>query len=76
MKLIPEWRKAWRMYSVWAIAALGLLGSAGDLLSLLWDYLDWAPWTKGLMYIALAAAGILSRLLIQFWRPAHGDDQS
>ncbi|KTT33828.1 hypothetical protein SB18R_03335 [Pseudomonas oryzihabitans] len=75
MKLIPEWRKAWRMYSVWAIAVLGLLGSAGDILSLLWDYLDWAPWTKALLYLAFAVAGIFSRLLIQFWRPARGDEE-
>lgn len=74
--MIPEWKKAWRMYSVWSIALLGLLGSLGDLLSLAWDYLDWPLWTKAIVYVLAAIAGIVFRLLTQTKVRINGEDRT
>lgn len=68
MKLIPEWREAWRMFSV---QALGLI----LMLPLIWA--EMPPEVKALIpaswhpYIvaAVAAAGLIGRLIDQRTRP-------
>lgn len=64
MKLIPEWRKAWRMFSVQALAVIAML-------PLIWSELPpdlvamippaWTPY----ILTALAVAGIVGRLVDQ-----------
>jgi protein-S-isoprenylcysteine O-methyltransferase Ste14 len=64
MKLIPNWREAWRWFSVQALAALVLLpvvwmALPPDIKGFLPD--SWEPWT--LMFIA--GAGLIGRLVDQ-----------
>ena len=63
VKVIPQWRGAWKMYSVWVMCLLGGLGALADWLPLLREYLP------GWLYLSLICVGIASRLITQF-----GDD--
>ena len=69
MKLIPDWRQAWKWFSVQAFAiiiALPMIWTAmpADVKSYLPD--DWKPW----IMVALAAAGIIGRIVDQNKAPA------
>lgn len=64
MKLIPEWKRAWRFYSVWAFAvivALPELYNAAATLGLF----DAAPATLLWSMRGLALAGIVARFVDQ-----------
>jgi hypothetical protein len=69
MKLIPDWREAWKWFSVQAFAiiiALPMIWAAmpADVKGYLPD--EWKPW----IMIALAVAGILGRIIDQNKAPA------
>jgi hypothetical protein len=69
MKLIPDWRQAWKWFSVQAFAiiiALPVIWMAlpADVKAYLPD--SWKPW----IMVALAAAGILGRIVDQNKAPA------
>lgn len=64
MRFIPDWHQAWKWFSVQAFAiiiALPVIWAAmpADVKSYLPD--EWKPW----IMVALAAAGILGRLVDQ-----------
>lgn len=68
MKLIPDWKQAWRWFSVQALAAImalpivwGMLPA--DVKGFLPDV--WEPW----VFVVLAAAGIVGRLIDQNRQP-------
>ena len=63
IKLVPQWRSVWRMYSVWVMCLLGGLGALSDWMPLLREYLP------GWLYVSMVAAGIAARIIAQF-----GDD--
>ncbi len=46
MKLIPDWRDAWRFLSVQLAAAIALLAAAYDYLPMIRDYVPegWVKW--------------------------------
>lgn len=64
MKLVPNWKKAWRWFSVQALAVIAVLPFA-------WEYIphdvrglipmEWQPF----VFSAFAAAGIFGRLVRQ-----------
>lgn len=62
--LIEDWKRAWRLSTIWLAAALGLLDAAAEYLPMVKTYLP-EGWVK---YIA--AAIILARVLKQNWRKA------
>ena len=69
MKLIPDWKEAWRWFSVQALAAIialpivwGMLPA--DVKALLPD--GWEPWA----FVVLAAAGLIGRVIDQNRTPA------
>lgn len=69
MKLIPDWKKAWRWFSVQAFAAIialpvvwGMLPS--DAKAFLPD--SWEPW----ILVGLAVAGLVGRVIDQNRKPA------
>jgi hypothetical protein len=69
MKLIPDWRQAWKFLSVQAFAiiiALPMIWATlpADVKGYLPD--DWKPW----IMMALAVAGILGRIIDQNKAPA------
>lgn len=64
MTLVPDWRKAWRWFSVQALAAIVMLpvvwaSLPADVRAWLPD--GWEPW----VLMALAFAGIVGRLVDQ-----------
>jgi protein-S-isoprenylcysteine O-methyltransferase Ste14 len=64
MKLIPNWRDAWRWFSVQALAAIIALpivwaSLPSDIKSFVPD--SWDRW----VFVAIAAAGLLGRLIDQ-----------
>ncbi|WP_128003470.1 DUF7940 domain-containing protein [Piscinibacter defluvii] len=72
MKLIPQWRRAWRMFSVQAMAAAGVLQVA-------WEThpeaikavvpASWVPWIT----VSVLLFGIAGRLVKQRGVDAQGD---
>jgi len=69
MKLIPDWKKAWRWFSVQAliaIAALPVVWSMlpSDVKTFLPD--GWEPW----ILVGLALAGLIGRVIDQNRTPA------
>jgi hypothetical protein len=68
MKLIENWRNAWRMLSVQAAALLGIVAAAYDYLPTLQTYLP-EGWVK---YAALLV--ILARVVKQESLHADGKD--
>lgn len=69
MKLVPDWKQAWRWFSVQALAAIvalplvwGMLPS--DVKAFLPE--GWEPW----VLVSLAAAGIIGRVIDQNKAPA------
>lgn len=64
MKLIPDWRSAWRWFSVQALAAIALLPVVWPTLPPTvteWVPESWRPW----IIVALAVGGIVGRLINQ-----------
>lgn len=64
MKLIPDWRSAWRWFSVQALAAIAMLPVVWPALppeAHQWVPESWRPW----IIVALAAGGIVGRLIDQ-----------
>lgn len=64
MKLIPDWREAWKWFSVQAFAIIIALPMIwGTLPADVKAYLpeEWRPWVM----VALAVAGILGRIIDQ-----------
>ena len=64
MKLIPDWRQAWKWFSVQAFAVIIMLpmiwaSLPADAKAYLPD--AWKPW----LMVALAVAGILGRIIDQ-----------
>jgi len=64
MKLVPNWREAWRWFSVQALAVIMVLpvvwvALPADAKGFLPD--SWEPWT----FVVLAGAGIIGRLVDQ-----------
>jgi hypothetical protein len=57
--LIPDWRDAWRFFSVWVAGAMAVLSSAWDYLPEIREYIPdgWVKWA--------ALAVILARILRQ-----------
>lgn len=68
LKLIPNWRKAYRMLSVQAAALLALVAAAYDHLPVLHTYLPegWVKWAA----LAVIAARIIKQDKL------HADNQS
>jgi len=69
MKFIPDWRQAWKWFSVQAFAIIIALpmiwaGLPADVKAYLPD--EWKPW----IMVAIAAAGILGRIIDQNKAPA------
>lgn len=64
MKLIPEWRKAWRMYSVQALAAVAMLPLVWSELPVEIKALIPAEWNPYIL-AGVAFAGMIGRLLDQ-----------
>lgn len=72
MKLIPQWRRAWRMFSVQAMAAAGVLQVA-------WEThpeaikavvpASWVPWIT----VSVLLFGIAGRLVKQRGVDVQGD---
>jgi ABC-type uncharacterized transport system permease subunit len=64
MMLVPDWRKAWRWFSVQALAAIVMLPMVWSTLpadAKAWLPDGWEPW----VLMALAVAGIVGRLVDQ-----------
>lgn len=69
MKLVPDWKQAWRWFSVQALAAI-------IALPMVWAMLPadakaflpagWEPW----VLVSLAAAGLVGRVIDQNKAPA------
>lgn len=64
MKLIPDWKQAWRWFSVQALAAIVALPVVwamlpADVKAFLPD--GWEPW----VFAVIAAAGIVGRVIDQ-----------
>ncbi len=57
MKLIPDWRQAWRFLSVQFAAAIALLATAYDFLPVIRDYVPegWVKWAA----LAIIAGRVL-----------------
>ncbi len=69
MRLIPDWRDAWRWFSVQALAVLALLPVVWPTLPPqvhAWVPEEWRPW----IIVALAIGGIAGRLIDQKKAPA------
>lgn len=69
MKLIPDWKDAWRWFSVQALAAIMALPVVwsmlpADVKGFLPD--GWEPW----VLVTLAAAGLIGRVIDQGRKPA------
>lgn len=72
MKLIPEWRKAYKMFSVQALAVIAALqmaaaGAPGGLMALHVPALTGVTWADllGWLTFAAAALGAVGRLVDQ-----------
>jgi hypothetical protein len=63
-KLIPEWKRAWRLYSVQAMAALAGLPLAYMALPADWQAAIPDAWKAGAVGVVLFA-GIVGRLIDQ-----------
>lgn len=64
MRLVPEWRGAWRWFSVQAAAALALLSFLQVTVLPLWQFAlppQWWPWVSAVMGTAI----VLLRLVAQ-----------
>ena len=64
MQLIPNWRRAWRMFSVQAMAAVAVLQTA-------WPQIPddikagWPPHLVHWVTVALVVAGVVGRVVSQ-----------
>jgi uncharacterized membrane protein len=64
MKFIPEWRKAWRMFSVQAMAVAGAL--QGAWVALPENLTGGVPaWLVHVITLSILVLGIVGRLVIQ-----------
>lgn len=72
MKLVPEWRRAWRMFSIQAMVLAGAIQAAWAALppEMMQSIPD--PWMRGIT-LTLLALGIIGRLVDQ---PAVGGDDA
>lgn len=64
MKLIPDWRQAWRWFSVQALGALIVLPLVWPTLPpqvTAWVPPSWQPW----IIVLIAGGGVLGRLVDQ-----------
>lgn len=73
MKLIPQWKRCLRMFSVQAMTLAGAMQGAwvaipGDLKASISD--DWMRYIT----IALMVAGVIGRLVVQPTVSGEGDD--
>lgn len=59
MKLIANWRRTHKMFSVHALTILGMLGAIADWMPILREFVP------GWVYIAIMIAGIGGRMLNQ-----------
>jgi len=69
MKLIPDWKKAWRWFSVQALIAIAALPVVWSMLpSDVKGFLPdgWEPW----ILVGLALAGLIGRVIDQNRAPA------
>jgi hypothetical protein len=69
MKLIPDWKKAWRWFSVQALIAIAALPVVWSMLpSDVRAFLPngWEPW----ILVGLALAGLIGRVIDQNRTPA------
>ena len=58
-RVVPYWRKAWKMYSVHALAVLGGLGAIADWMPIVREFVPW--W----LYLTIMALGIIGRMIPQ-----------
>ncbi|WP_165680139.1 DUF7940 domain-containing protein [Metapseudomonas otitidis] len=65
MKLIPQWRRFWRMYSVWWIVALTLLAATSPFIDEIRAVLDLGLLPSILLTALAMLAGVLLRLVAQ-----------
>jgi anti-sigma-K factor RskA len=75
MKLIPEWRSAWRWYSVQALAIIAALPIVWASLPPEWQAEVPSEWIK-VMVVVVAIAGILGRVLQQPGVPGDAGNAS
>lgn len=64
MRFVPDWRRAWRWFSVQCLAVLALLPIVWTSLPAEaheWVPVGWRPW----IVVGLAVAGIIGRLVDQ-----------
>lgn len=64
MNLIPDWRSAWKWFSVQALAIIALIPIVWTALppeAHAWVPVEWRPW----IVFTLAIAGIVGRLVPQ-----------
>lgn len=69
MKLVPDWRRAWRWFSVQSLAIIALIPVVWPNLppeAHAWVPPEWRPW----IVFALAVGGIVGRLVDQNKAPA------
>ena len=65
VKLIPDWRQAWRWYSVNSALIIVLVTSAQELLPLVTDLVELDPVRTAKAASALAMIAVLGRLMDQ-----------
>lgn len=73
MRFIPQWRRAWRMYSVWVIVLLSGIGSTTPLVDEIRAYFDLGLWQTLLLGMVVTGAAVASRLLMQDKVGSDGD---
>lgn len=69
MRFVPDWRRAWRWFSVQTLALFALLPIVWPTLPSEvhdWFPVEWRPW----LIAALAVGGIVGRLIDQNPKPA------
>ena len=71
-RLVPSWRRAWRMYSVWVIVLLSCVGSTSDLVDEIRAYFELGMWQTLLLGVVVTGAAVASRLLAQ--KQVPGDE--
>lgn len=59
LRVVPYWRKCWRMYSVHAIVALGMLGGIADWMPIVREFVP------GWVYITIMTLGLIGRMIPQ-----------
>jgi hypothetical protein len=69
-KVVPYWRKCWRMYSVHAITALGSLGALSSWMPIVREFVP------GWAYLALMGLGVTGALVRQACLNGGCDNES